>query len=124
MERLIDDALSSPRPERKHRRFNLQHPVRLKIRSTDSMVEFDAVSRNVGMGGVLLETSSIIPQNTLVSFVITVLSAQVVRPIRFVGEGKVVRVDVKAAEGVFDIAVECERPIIRTDDPLGMLWTN
>jgi hypothetical protein len=59
-----------------------------------------------------------IPQHSLVSFIMTVLSAQVVRPIHFVGEGKVVRVEAKAAEGVFAIAVECKRPITRTDDPL------
>jgi hypothetical protein len=124
MEKLNDDAPLFPRPERKYRRFNLQHPVRLKVRSADSIVELDAVSRNIGMGGVLLETSSMIPHNTPVSFIVTVLSAPVVRPIRFVGEGKVVRVDTKEPEEVFAIAVECERPIIRTDDPLGMLWNN
>lgn len=124
MGKLDGEAPLFPRPERKYRRFNLQHAVRLKVRSADSIVELDAVCRNIGMGGVLLETSSMIPQNALVSFIITVLSARLVRPIRFVGEGKVVRVDAKATEEVFAIAVECERPIIRTDDPLGMLWEN
>jgi len=121
MEKLDDDAVLSPLAERKHRRFDLQHPARLTLRSNDSIVELDAVSRNIGMGGVLLETSSMIPRNTLVSFVITVLTAKMVRPIQLVGEGKVVRVDAKAAEEVFTIAVYCERPIIRTDDPLDML---
>jgi hypothetical protein len=124
MEKPNDDASLFSRPERKYRRFILQHPVHLKVRFTESIVELDAVSRNIGMCGVLLETSSMIPHNTPVSFIVTVLSAEVVHPIRFVGEGKVVRVDAKATEGVFAIAVECERPIIRTDDPPGMLWEN
>jgi hypothetical protein len=118
MEKLHYVARSSPLQERKHRRFSLQYPVRLKVHSSDCMVELDAVSRNISIGGLLLETSSLIPQHTPVSFVVTVQSAQVVRPIHFAGEGKVVRVDAEAAEEVFAIAVECERPITRTDEPL------
>jgi hypothetical protein len=82
------------------------------------MVELYAVSRNISLGGLLLETSSMIPRHTPVSFIMTVRSAQGVRPIQFVGEGKVVRVDAQAAEEVFAIAVECKRPITRTVDPL------
>jgi len=118
MRKIKDIAWSSPLQERKHRRFSLQYPVRLKVHSADSMVELDAVSRNISIGGLLLETSSMIPQHTPVSFTMTVWSAQVVRPIQFVGEGEVVRVDAKAAEQVFAIAVECKRPITRTDEPL------
>jgi PilZ domain len=118
MEEINHVARSSPSQERKHRRFSLQYPVRLKVHSADSMVELDAVSRNISIGGLLLETSSMIPQHTPVSFIVTVRSALVVRPIQFVGEGKVVRVDAKAAEEGFAIAVECKRPITRTDDPL------
>jgi PilZ domain len=118
MERINLVDRSFPPQERKHRRFSLQYPVRVKVHSADSMIELDAVSRNISIGGLLLETSSMIPQHTPVSFIMTVRSAQVVRPIQFVGEGEVVRVDVKAAEQVFAIAVECKRPITRTDEPL------
>jgi hypothetical protein len=118
MDKFNHIARSSPPQERKHRRFSLQYPVRLKVHAADSMVELDAVSRNISIGGLLLETSSMIPQHTPVSFIVTVWSDQVVRPIQFVGEGEVVRVDAKAAEEVFAIAVECSRPITRTDDPL------
>jgi hypothetical protein len=109
---------SSPLPERKHRRFSLQFPVRLKVHSAGSVIELDAVSRNISIGGLLLETSSMIPQHTPVSFIMTVRSAQVIRPIQFAGEGEVVRVDAKPAVQVFAIAVECKRPITRTDEPL------
>jgi len=81
MEKLDYDAALFPRPERKYRRFNLQHPVRLKVRFAESIVELDAVRRNIGIGGVLLETSSMIPQNAFVSFIITVLTGLLVRPI-------------------------------------------
>jgi len=123
MEKLNAFVQSSPLPERKHRRFSLQYPVRLKVHSADSMVELDAVSRNISIGGLLLETSSMIPQHTPVSFIITVRDAQVVRPIQFVGEGEVVRVDAKvtekrSSERLFAIAVECKRPITRTEEPL------
>lgn len=117
-EQLNAVAQPSPRPERKYRRFSLQCPVRLKVHSAASMVELDAVSRNISIGGLLLETSSMIPPHALVSFIMTVRNAQVVRPIQFAGEGKVVRVDAKASEEVFAIAVECRRPLTRTDDLL------
>jgi hypothetical protein len=105
-------AAPSPEPiERRHRRFNLQCPVRVKVHSAGSMVEFQAVTSNISMSGLLLETSSPIPQHTAVSFIVTVRSAQAVRPLQFAGEGKVVRVDPKAPEPKFSIAVECDRPI-------------
>ena len=116
----IFDPVAPPSPlqERKHRRFTMQYPVRLKVHSPGAMVELEAVSRNISIGGLLLETSSMIPRHTPVSFVVTVRNDQVVRPIQFVGEGKVVRVDPKTADQGFAIAVECVRPISRTDDPL------
>ena len=123
MEKLNAFVRPSPLQERKHRRFSLQYPVRLKVHAAHSLVELDAVSRNISIGGLLLETSSMIPQHTPVSFVMTVWSAQAVRPIQFAGEGEVVRVDAKATEKqatgkMFAIAVECKRPITRTDGPL------
>jgi hypothetical protein len=110
-----DFALSSPPQKRKHRRFSLQYPVRVKVYSPDSIVELDGLSSNISIGGLLLETSFPIPRHTPVSFIVTVQGVQVVRPIQFVGEGKVVRVDPQATEEVFAIAVECARPITQID---------
>ena len=118
MDELSDVARSSPMQERKHRRFSLQYPVRLKFHCADATIELDAVSKNISIGGLLLETSAIIPWHTPVSFIVTVRSPQVVRPIQFISEGKVVRVDAQAAEQVFAIAVECKRLITRTGEPL------
>ena len=106
---------SSPPQERKYRRFRLQYPVRLKVLNVDLMVEFEAVSKNISICGLLLETSSMIPQHTPVSFTVTVDTLELGRPIRFVGEGKVVRVDRKTDREVFAIAVECTQPIQQID---------
>jgi hypothetical protein len=102
--------------ERRYRRFTLQYPVRVKVQSTDSIIEFEAVSRNISIGGLLLETSSLIPQHCAVSFILTVEGTQVVHPIQFAGEGNVVRVDPK--ESAFAIAVECRQPITQIDNYL------
>jgi hypothetical protein len=110
-----DKARSSPLPERRHRRFSLQYPVRLKVHSADLMVEFEGVSRNISIGGLLMETSFPIPRHAPVSFIVTVEGAELGRPILFMGEGTVVRVDPKAAEELFAIAVECARPITQID---------
>jgi hypothetical protein len=115
MGKLDHSGRSFPAQERKYRRFSLQYPVRLKVHSADLTVEFEAMSRNISIGGVLLETASMIPQCTPVSFVITVPASDLGRPIQFVGEGKVVRVDLKAAEEIFAIAVECAQPITQFD---------
>lgn len=115
MEKLNDIARSAASPERKHRRFTLRYPVRLKVHSADLLVEFEAVSRNISIGGMLLQTSFPIPRHTPVSFIVTVESSGLGRPIQFAGEGKVVRVEPEAAEELFAIAVECTQPITQVD---------
>jgi hypothetical protein len=115
MEEINHVAQSPSSQERKHRRFSLQYPVHLRVHSADLMVEFEAISRNISIGGLLLEASSLIPQHTPVSFTVTVKHNELGRPIHFVGEGRVVRVDPKTKEDVFAIAVECQRPITQVD---------
>lgn len=115
MGKVNDIARPSPPPERRYRRFKLQYPVRLKVHDSDLMVEFEAVSKDISICGLLLETYSMIPQHTPVSFIVTVEGCELGRPIQFVGEGKVVRVDPKKEREVFAIAVECARPIIQID---------
>ena len=115
--------LSSLMQERKYRRFHLQYPVRLKAYSSDSTVEFEAVSRNISIGGLLLESSLMIPQDTAVGFTVTVQRGEPGRRIQFVGAGKVVRVDPKTAGDMFVIAVECQRPITQIDHNLEAMGT-
>jgi hypothetical protein len=79
------------------------------------MVEFEAVSRNISICGLLLEASTLIARHTPVSFTVTVNHNELGRRIQFVGEGRVVRVDPKTEEDVFAIAVACQRPIAQVD---------
>jgi PilZ domain len=99
--------------ERKYRRFDLRYPVQVKFLSGSRISELDAVSRNVSLGGMLLEMASLIPQNSRVSFRMTVHGGRVLRPIELAGEGEVVRVEHTGGE--FAIAVRCKRPITRIE---------
>jgi hypothetical protein len=114
MEDLDHIARSSPAQKRKHRRFSLQYPVRLKAHSGARIIQVEAISRNISVRGLLLETSLMIPQHTPVSFTLTVEPSELGHPIQFVGVGKVVRIDPKSAEDGFAIAVECPQPIIQS----------
>lgn len=121
--RLSEHFASMPSPdqptayaqERKYRRFNLSYPVHVKFRSGTSVSELDAVSRNVSLGGMLLETASCIPERTPVSFVMTLQGGRIVRPIELAGEGQVVRVETGGAPAGFAIAVQCKHPITQIE---------
>src|SRR5215467_12740783 len=54
-------AMPSIRPYRKYRRFNRRYPVHVRFPSGNLFLELDAVSRNVSLCGLLLETAAIIP---------------------------------------------------------------
>jgi PilZ domain len=97
--------------KREYRRFCLRHQVILKYHTGDSVSELQAVSKNVSIGGLLLETDSLIPQCCPVSFVVTVNRGPVIRPIQFIGEGEVVRVEPDATGAGFAIAVKCKHPL-------------
>lgn len=101
-----------PRPnERKYRRYTLKYPVHLKFGSGSLVSELDAVSVNVSVGGMLLETAAMIPQRTPLTFLMTLDGGQILRPIQLVGEGQVVRVENIGAPSRFAIAVQCKKPI-------------
>jgi PilZ domain len=101
--------------ERKYRRFNLRYPVRLKFSSGTLASELDAMSRNVSLGGMLLETASAIPERTAVSFVMTLGGGRIARPIELTGDGHVVRVESSQAPSAYAIAVQCEHPITQIE---------
>lgn len=98
-------------PERRHRRFSLRYPVYVKFHSGASPAELQAFSKNVSIGGLLLESPAAIPQDCLVTFILRVDGQHTSRPIQLGGEGKVVRVENSSSDGKFAIAVECYRPI-------------
>jgi hypothetical protein len=106
----LDSSANAQSPERRYRRFPLQLPVSLKFTSGTDIQELPAISKNVSVGGMLLEATSAIPQDSSISFTLTVNKQSALRPIRLVGHGKVVRVE-SPETGKFTIAVECSRPI-------------
>jgi hypothetical protein len=106
-------------PARRYRRFLLHHPVRMTVHVADSPIELEGVSKNISIGGLLMETSRTVPPQATVSFVITVRAEHSLRPMQFRGEGKVVRVDTNREKAAFAIAVECRRPITQLEDCLG-----
>ena len=102
---------TSERQRRSHRRFGLQYPVRITFRSGESVAEFDAVSENVGSGGILLKSHRMIPLHTIVSLAMSIQGDHVVRPLRLVAEGKTVRLGNDSAGATYLIAVQFARPV-------------
>jgi len=98
------------REKRRYRRFALRYPVHLLVRSLDHISEGDAVSWDVSLGGLLLETSMPIAECTTLNFVISLQDPEL-PSVDLFGEGKVVRVEPRGSEGKFAIAVECADPI-------------
>jgi PilZ domain len=109
---------SRPYPiERKHRRFDLELPVSLSFTAEGSIRKLNATSENVSIGGVLLRSGDSVPPHTHVHLMIDVHRLPSQRLVRLVSEGEVVRVEPAGSEGVYAIAVRCQRPIteIETD---------
>ena len=50
-----------PPDRRKYRRFSVSYPVHMKFHLEDSVSELQAVTKNVSIGGLLIETASPIP---------------------------------------------------------------
>jgi hypothetical protein len=61
-----------------------------------------------------LESPVLIPQRSLVNFIIS-LRARTLRPVELVGEGKVVRVESGESQTEFAVALECKRPITQIE---------
>jgi len=102
---------STVRHERKYRRFTLAYPVHLKFLCGELVSEVDAVSRNVSIGGLLLDAPLPIPQHSQVGFVLILRGPPMIRPIELAGTGEVVRVEPRGIEGEFGIAVKYTSPI-------------
>lgn len=108
-----------PREARKHPRFPLSFPVRLRFGGKGVVQELETVSRNVSIAGVLLETPTPLPADCPVDFVMSIQSAGGNRQIRVKGSGRVVRVE-QYASGIFGVAVKCSRPIHRILNVTGL----
>jgi PilZ domain len=97
--------------KRKFRRFNLEYLVHVRFPSGNAMAEVDAVTRNISLRGLLVESACLIPYRSPVEFSITLRGGPISRSIELTGAGKVVRVEPgKTADG-FGIAVACSHPL-------------
>lgn len=101
--------------ERKFRRFNLEYLVHLRFPSGDAMAEVDALTKNIGLGGLLVESACLIPDRSPVEFTITVRGVPILRPVKLTGAGEVVRIEPARGEAGFGIAVKCTTPIGQID---------
>lgn len=109
-------AQSSGQRERKYRRFPLRYPVQFSFRLGDSLLEFSAVSRNISIGGLLLEAASPAPLHCMICFTLTLQGENMVRPIQLRGEGEVLRVQTDESGAGFAIALQCSRPLTEIAD--------
>ncbi len=107
-------ASTANRQERRHRRFCLSYPVRVRFDSGDGISEFQTVSRNISLGGMLLEAEILIPQFTEVSFVLTLQGQHMVHPVDLAGNGQVVRVQRSESGAGYVLALQCSRPLVDT----------
>ena len=107
--------------ERKFQRFNLSYPVRVKFRSGDSTAEIDVVSRNISIGGLLLESGRPISLGSPIEFMITLTGPPMSRSITLEGAGRVVRLEKETKnkkKRKFGIAVACAQPVAQIEDYL------
>jgi PilZ domain len=114
----LTQTMRFPPHERRHRRYRLQYPVHVSFDSGHLLSQLDTQSVNVSIGGMLLESDTAIPQDTSVTFLMTLQGGQITRPIQLAGEGRVVRVESIEAGQRFAIAVECKKPISEIDSYL------
>jgi len=105
---------SLPPYERRYRRFKLRYPVRVTFRTSAGISAVDTLSRDVSIGGLVLDCPVSIPEHSLVSFVIS-LRGRTLRPIELAGEGEVVRVERSKSPKEFAIAVSCPKPITQIE---------
>ena len=103
---------------RKYRRFDLECPVRLMFQSDGSVIEVETTSENVSICGLLVRSASIIPQQTHVTFTMTIPVEEAVHPIHLGGQGQIVRVESSRVGASFAIAINCETPITQLEECL------
>jgi hypothetical protein len=82
------------------------------------MAETAAVTRNISLGGLLLEAPCSIPCGSPVEFIITVGGGLISRPAKLTGAGKVVRVQLDEAADKFGIVLAFSQPIARMEQVL------
>ncbi len=117
----MDEAIGpaqSPSDRRKYRRFQLECPVRVRFPSAGLSPDVEAVSKNVSIGGLLLDWSLPIPLGKAVEFTLTLQGPSMLRPILLVGAGEIVRVQTAETKERCGLAVACSQPISEIEEHL------
>jgi len=78
-----------------------------------SVSSFDTVSRNVSLGGMLLDSKTPVPKDSSVFLTMTLGGQPMNRTLQITAEGRVVRL--AEDESGFAIAVEFTRPLSRIE---------
>jgi hypothetical protein len=99
--------------QRKHVRYQLEFPVELRCFVEGAVTELEATSRNISLGGLLVEAREVVPSNCDVEFEMTVRTEPVRPGIRLRGIGHVVRVEPSDSGSGFLLALQCEGPMKR-----------
>ncbi len=102
--------------ERRFRRFELEYLANVRFPRGCVMTEAAAVTKNISLCGLLLESSCLIPCSSPVEFTITVLGRRIAQPVLLTGSGVVVRVKAAETADKFAIAVECSQPICQIEE--------
>lgn len=97
--------------KRRYRRFDLRLPVHLSFPVDGSLRDVDTTTKNVSVGGMLLQTVEAIPLHSQVNLTMDVRISQSRRRVRLTAQGEVIRVQPGGEDGGFAIAIECKRPI-------------
>ncbi len=92
-------------------RFPLRYRAYVEYSLDGAESRLECVSKNISLGGVLLEAPALIPLNCALEFVIRAVGERMTRQIEFKGKGEVVRVQPDPPGSGFLIAVKCAEPI-------------
>jgi PilZ domain len=96
---------------RKHRRFDLQFPVFLRFSAGEVAHQYEGMSENVSVGGLLIKTVHELPLRAKVKLTMELAGLKSLRAIRLSADGEVVRVEPSKFDGVYAIAIKCHGSI-------------
>ncbi len=101
---------------RKHRRFDLQFPVSLSFPTGEVARELEGITKNVSVGGLLLNTHEELPLRSHVRLTLQVQGPRLRYPVRLLAEGEVVRVETLRTGVEYAVAVKCNAPLSQFQD--------
>lgn len=101
---------------RKHRRFDLQFPVSLSFPTGKVARELEGITRNVSVGGLLVNTREELPLRSRVKLTLQVQGPRLRYPVRLLAEGEVVRVETLRTGVEYAVAVKCDAPLSQFQD--------